>query len=402
MKPEAKWNRRKAVAAMLTHAANHTPFYRMQAWAERLRAGEPIAFRDIPITAKALVRDRTAEFFSSFIPPAHGKVTVKPTSGSTGEPMEVRKTQRHYEINSLENQRLKRGWGYSDHKLMVHISVPYADHPSGQIEEEETANGGRWWKLYTSESRVARDLLRRVSPSFVMSSPSMILAVLEQCREASETLPLKLISTVAEVLPDELRELVRQMPGCRLADMYGTIETGLIAGQCPLCDAYHPADRHLILELITEDGRWPEPGEMGRVIVTTLFNRAMPLIRYETGDYAELAPANGCPRSSLAIRRIVGRERNLFKMPDGSKVLPRLPHRVVHELALRQYKLIQRTLTDIELLYVPRDDTMRIAEDVAQGLIDRYMAPGFKVHCLRVDELPRAPSGKYLLHECLI
>jgi phenylacetate-CoA ligase len=402
MKPEVKWSRREAVAAMLGHAANHAPFYRTQAWAERLRARETVAFRDIPITAKALVRDRTAEFFGSFVPPAHGEVVVRPTSGSTGEPMEVRKTLRHFAINALENQRLKRGWGFDGHKRTVHVSVPLADHPAGEIEEEDAPDGGHSWKIYTSESRVVFDLLRRTSPSLVWSSPSMIRAALELCREASETVPLKLISTVAEVMPEELREMVRQIPGCRLVDMYGTVETGLIAGQCPLCDAYHPADRHLILELITEDGRRPEPGEMGRVIVTPLFNRAMPLIRYETGDYAEPAPANGCPRSSFAIRRILGRERNLFKMPDGSKIMPKLPHSVVHDLALRGFKLIQRTLTNIELLYVPRDDTVEIAEDVAQALIDRYMAPGFKVRCFKVAELPRAPSGKFLMHECLI
>ena len=402
MKPEAKWNRREAVAAMLSHAASHAPFYQTQAWAERLRAGETIAFRDVPITAKALVRDRTAEFFSSFIPPGHGEVKVKPTSGSTGEPMEVRKTLRHYEINAMENRRLKRGWGFADHKRIIEISVPLADHPAGEIEEQDTPNGGHSWKVYTSESRVVVDLLRRVSPSFVSSSPSMILAALEHFREVCEILPLKLILTVSEVLTDELREMVRQIPGCRLVDVYGTVETGLIAAQCPLCDAYHPADRHLILELITEDGRRPEPGEMGRVIVTPLFNRAMPLIRYETGDYAEPARANACPRSSVAIRRILGRERNLFKMPDGSKIMPKLPHSVVHDLALRQFKLIQRTLTDIDMLYIPRDDTVQITEDVAQSLIDRYMASGFKVRCLRVDELPKAPSGKYLMHECLI
>jgi phenylacetate-CoA ligase len=402
MKPEAKWNRREALGAMLSHAAIHTPFYREQAWAERLRAGQGIAFRDIPITAKALVRDRTTEFFSTFVPPAHGEITIKPTSGSTGEPMEVRKTQRHFRINTMENQRLKRGWGYEDHKRMVHISVPYADHPAGQLDEQERANGGRRWTLYSAESHAALDLLRRVSPSLVRSSPSMILAVLEHCREKSEALPLKLVSAVAEVVPDELRDLVRQMPGCRLVDLYGTVESGLIAAQCPLCEAYHPADRHLVLELITDDGRRPEPGEMGRVIVTPLFNRAMPLIRYETGDYAVPGPANGCPRSSAAIQRIVGRERNLFKLPNGSKVLPRIPHRVVHDLALRKYKLIQRTLTDIELLYIPRDGAMQIAEEQAQGMIDRYMAPGFKVRCQRVSELPMAPSGKYLLHECLV
>ena len=402
MKPEAKWNRREAVTAMLNHAAQHAPFYRSQAWAERLRARQSIHFLDIPITEKALVRDRTVEFFSTFVPPAHGRVVVKSTSGSTGEPMEVRKTDRHFRVNSSENERLKRGWGYVNHKQLVHISVPLADHPAGEIEEDDMPNGGHSWTIYTSESRVVFDLLRRVSPSFALSSPSMILAALQHYREASEIPSLKLITTVSEVLPDELREMVRQIPDCRLADMYGTVETGLIAAQCPLCDAYHPADRHLIPELITEDGRRPEPGEMGRVIVTTLFNRAMPLIRYETGDYAEPAPANGCPRSSFAIRRILGRQRNLFKMPDGSKIMPKLPHSVVHDLALRQFKLIQRTLTDIDLLYVPRDHTVQIAPDIAQGLIDRYMAPGFKVHCLRVDELPRSPSGKFLAHESLV
>ncbi len=387
---------------MLSHAATHAPYYRERAWAERMRAGEGIAFRDVPITDKALVRNRTAEFFSDFVPPAHGEIKAKPTSGSTGEPMEVRKTRLHFRINAMENQRLKDGWGCDDHKRIVNISVPNTDHPAGQIEEENTAKGGHRWKFYSAESRAALDLLRRLSPSFVMSSPSMILAVLEHCRENSEALPLELVATVAEVVPDELRDLVRQIPGCRLMDVYGTVETGLIAGQCPLCGAYHTADRHLILELITDDGRQPEPGEMGRVIVTTLFNRAMPLIRYETGDYAVPAPANGCSRSPMAIQRIIGRERNLFRLPNGSKVLPRIPHRVVHDLALRKYKLIQRTLTDIELLYIPRDETMQITDEAGQDMIDRYMAPGFRVRCLRVSELPNAPSGKYLLHECLI
>jgi len=402
MKPEAQWDRRKALGNVLSHAANFSPYYKEQEWAHRLRAGEGVTFREIPITAKSLVRNRTAEFFSSFVPSPHGKVKMKPTSGSTGEPMEVRKTERHYQINSMENQRLQRGWGYGGHKRMLQFGLPMADHPSGQIVEQDVGNGGRQWTLYRTESRAAFEFMLRIAPTFVTSSPSLILSVLEHCEESSHVPPLKLISTRAEVVPEKLRDLVSKIPGCRLADFYGTVETGLIAGLCPLCGTYHPADRHLILELITDDGRPSGPGELGRVIVTPLFNRAMPLIRYETGDYAVRAPANSCTRSPYAITGIVGRETNLFKLPDGGKIVPRLPHRVAHELALRQFKLIQRTLTDIELLYIPRDDAAQITEAVAQDLIDRYMAPGFKVRCLRVSELPRAPSGKYLQHECLI
>ena len=87
--------------------------------------------------------------------------------------------------------------------------------------------------------------------------------------------------------------------------------------QCATCDAYHPADRHLVLELLTDEGRPARPGEMGCVIATLPFNRAMPLIRYETGDYATLAESNACSRSTEALKQIIGRERNLFKLPGG-------------------------------------------------------------------------------------
>ena len=210
MKPEAQWDRRKSLGGMLTHAAKFSPYYREQEWADRLRAGQGVKFREIPITAKSLVRNRTAEFFSSFVPPAHGEIKMKATSGSTGEPMEVRKTLRHYQINAMENQRLQRGWGYGGHERMLQLSVPMVDHPTGQIVEEDMANGGRHWKLYTAESRTAFNFLLRIAPSSVSSSPSLILSALQHCEESSQFPPLKLVSTSAEVVPDELRDLMQQ------------------------------------------------------------------------------------------------------------------------------------------------------------------------------------------------
>ena len=388
---------------MLSHAVVHSPYYREQAWAARLRAGESLGFREIPITPRALVRTETKQFYSAFIPPEDGEVTEKPTAGSTGEPMLVRKTWRHFQINETENQRLKSGWGYAEHSRVCQIGTrPNDDHPIGAIEEKDQPGGVHVWKLYGAESVSAFDLFRRTSASLAKAYPSIILAVLERSLALSETLPLRLIETVGEVVPDELRELVQQIPGCRLVDIYGCIETGLIAVQCPRCAAYHPADGHLALEIVADDGRPAAPGEMGRVIVTPVFNRAMPLIRYETGDYAALAGSNDCPRSPVALSRIVGRERNLFKLPDGRKILPGLPNRLSIKLGLRKFKLIQTSLTDVELHYIPQADGREVAQDLIQGIIDRYMAPGFKVQCVCVSELPRAPSGKYLIHECLV
>ncbi len=367
-----------------------------------VRAGEGVRLRQIPITPKALVRSETKQFYSDFVPPEDGEVHDKPTSGSTGEPMLLRKTGRHFRFNTIENRRLKRGWSFDRHKRIAHIVMPNDDHPIGTMEEEDLPGGAHSWKLYTAESAAAFDYYRRTSPTLVTGFPSIISAALEHAGEALPGLPIQLISTVAEVVPPELRAMVGQIPGCRLVDVYGCTESGVIAVQCPACDAYHPADRHLALEILDDEGRPVGPGDTGRIVVTPLFNSAMPLIRYETGDYAVLAESNDCPRSRLAIKTILGREKNLFKLPDGRKIFPRIPLSVVTKLPWRQFKLIQRTFADVELHYVPKDETVEIAQELAQDMVNRYMAPGFKVSCVRVKEIPRAPSGKFLSHECLV
>ena len=82
--------------------------------------------------------------------------------------------------------------------------------------------------------------------------------------------------------------------------------------------------------------------------------------------------------------------------------MPRLPGRVAERLALHRFKLFQRTLGEVEFHYIPRDPGAEVTERVAQELIDMYMAPGFKVRCVRVAEIPRAPGGKYFMHESFV
>jgi len=402
MERKAEFDRRQALAAMISHAAERSPYYRDQEWAARLRAGQRLVFRDIPTTPSAAVKAETDRFYSAFIPADHGKVTAKHTSGSTGEPLEVRKTDYHFRINTLENARLLHGWDVERHRRTVHVVHPTAERPIGRIVESDQTNGSRKWELSSLDANAIAGLLFRTSASYVIAFPSIIFGVLEHCLETSRTLPLELITTYSEVVSEELRALVRQLPGCRVMDTYGAIESGLIAAQCASCNAYHPADRHLILELLTDDGRPVAPGEMGRVVVTPLFNRAMPLLRYEIGDYAVLGERGNCPRSARVITRIVGREKNLFKLPDGRKVAPTVPSKIARELGIRQYKLIQTTLSDVELHYVLRDGAALLQPDVVQNIIDSYLSPGFRVRPICVAHIPRTAGGKLLMHESLV
>ncbi|WP_119274082.1 AMP-binding protein [Taklimakanibacter deserti] len=391
---------RKALASLLAHTAAHSPYYRGQAWAKSVRGGASVALKNIPVTAKSLVREQPDRFYISAVPPSEGKIMSKYTSGSTGHPMEVRQTSKFYAINDLERTRLLEGWGFERYSCGVVINNPDVEHPRGSTTSKYK-KGGSIHQLYTSDAYEAVDFIAEKGAQVLHNRPSMCAAILQHAADRGIKLPLALITTTSELVPDQFRMTVRSLPGCRLVDRYSAVETLLIATECAQCGAYHPADRKLVLEVLDDNDKPVKAGKMGRIIVTSLFNLAMPLIRYEIGDYAVIAEADTCPRASMSLTRIVGRERNVFKMPDGRKVMPWLDPEVALSAGLHQFKMIQHSLAEIELLYIPHG-TVELSSARAQELVEEHMGPGFNVKCTKVENLPPAPNGKYMMHECLI
>jgi phenylacetate-CoA ligase len=104
-----------------------------------------------------------------------------------------------------------------------------------------------------------------------------------------------------------------------MVDMYTCQEAGYLALQCPDHPHYHVQSENVLLEVVDDQGLPCAPGEVGRVLVTSLNNFATPLIRYEIGDYAEVGAACSCGRGLPVLKRIMGRYRNLLTLPDGTR-----------------------------------------------------------------------------------
>jgi phenylacetate-CoA ligase len=390
----------RALSAMLAHAAAQSPYYRDLAWAKSVRGGAQVGLKNIPVTSKSLVRDHTERFYSDDVPPSEGRVVVLLTSGSTGEPMAVKQTQRFLKINNQEHTRQLKGWEIKRHARVAAIANPTSEQPSGTIVEIPQKHG-RSRTLHTTDTSQAFEFVKETGATLLFAHPSMTTGILQHGADIGERLPLRLVCTVSEIIPEQLRQLISALPGCRLADRYANMEAGLIAMQCATCGAYHPAEGHLILEILDDSDRAVRPGKMGRVVVTPLFNRAMPLVRYETGDYAVVAKEQ-CPHSSLSLASIAGREKNLFKLANGERIVPRLNPVRLLELGLRHSKLVQRSFTDIEFHYVPKDPTTELPQAQAQALVEEAMGSGFTVTCRKLTEMPRTAKGKFLMHECLV
>lgn len=383
----------------LAHAAQHSPYYRDQAWAARLRAGHAVALEDVPITSKEAVRDTTAAFYAAQVPDTDGPAAARSTSGSTGIALRILKTRLHFDVNARENLRLKRGWGFERHDRALNATNRDQPEKDGLLEERRGASGKVQWTLYSFNSQVVGKAVLEKRPTLLSTRPNVVKGILLDFPEIDF---LQLISTVSECLPDDLPALIARIPGCAHFDLYGAVETGAMAGLCKHCGLYHIAARQVIIELLDEAGRPAGPGEMGRVVVTTLHNLAMPFIRYDIGDYAVRARTEACDGTGLALEKIVGRRRDLFKLPDGSRMLPYPMGEEASAYGIIQCKFVQIALGEVELRYVTADPAAEISQAEAQDIVNRTLSPQLRAIPVKVDSLPVRAGAKYVMHESLI
>jgi phenylacetate-CoA ligase len=131
-------------------------------------------------------------------------------------------------------------------------------------------------------------------------------------------------------------------------------------------------------------------------VVTTLHNFAFPLIRYVVGDYAEVGEPCRCGRGLPVLRRILGRTRNLMKLPDGSSRWPVLGTPDFLSIApIRQFQFVQRSVDELEIrLAVERPLTADEQARFGEHIIKKLGHP-FRLRWAFVPEIPFSSSGKF-------
>jgi phenylacetate-CoA ligase len=111
---------------------------------------------------------------------------------------------------------------------------------------------------------------------------------------------------------------------------------------------------------------------MGRVVITDLHNFATPLIRYDLGDLAVAEGPCACGRGLPRIRRILGRQRNFLRLPDGRRYWPLVGAFGYRDIApVRQYQIVQRSLERVTLrLAVERPLSVAEEGGLAEKLVE--------------------------------
>jgi phenylacetate-CoA ligase len=237
-----------------------------------------------------------------------------------------------------------------------------------------------------------------------LTHPSNLRALAIRSRERGCALPsLREARTFSERLPEDLRDQVQAAWGIPVSDLYSANEVGYVALQCPQSGLYHVQAEDVLVEVIGDDGRPCAAGESGRVIVTSLHNFAMPLLRYYLGDYATVGGPCPCGRTLPTLEGILGRTRNMMRLPGGRTAWPGFPMNTLVKLeAIRELKMIQHSLEEIEVQMVLRRPLTPDEETTLAEAVKARLRHPFQVRLTAVEKIADRAGHKREDFECRI
>jgi phenylacetate-CoA ligase len=215
---------------------------------------------------------------------------------------------------------------------------------------------------------------------------------------------LKHCRNISDTVDQELRDRFRAVSGLEIEDNYSCSETGTIAIQCPVSGLYHTMMETLVVEVLDKDGNECKEGEEGRIVVTDLYNTATPLIRYDIGDYAIVGGECGCGRNHKTFTKVLGRERNLLKLPDGTRFWPRAGRYEMQKVAnIRQWQIVQHSYEDVEFKIVTDEAITEEQETELKSIFSKAINDFACVRITRYEQaIPPNKGGKFEESVCLV
>jgi phenylacetate-CoA ligase len=354
---------------------------------------------NLPVTSRQDIITAGEEFFAKKVPDSHGKPGSVKSSGSTGEPVEVRATNITsmflHALNAQEHQ-----WHRRDPKdrLIVIKAGIFENKESPHYDTPLIRDTGPCYALniYTDVTEQAK-IIQEFKPDSMVLYPSNLDALMDFWVENNSVPILKHIKSIGETLSTRIREKAWRILKIKIEDCYSSQELGSIANQCE-AGMYHTADPNLIVEVLDENDKPVGVGEQGRVVVTDVHNYASPMIRYDTGDWAVRGGDCKCGRSWQTLTKVLGRTRNLMKFPDGRRYWPRVGMYEFDQLSfrIRRYQIIQHTVTDIE--YKVQVDQLLTDSQKQELVTIAQAAMGTEFNITVKDQTtpwPQAPNGKH-------
>ncbi len=370
---------------VIKYCYNNIPYYN-KTWKDlKISIDNIKTTRDLyklPTINKQIVKDNFKDIYE---PKKQG--FFKFTSGSTGEPTKfyVTKENLSWEYASLIRSWTSGGYKLGDKYVRLTLNKP-------TIKDKIKNYFINCVYLYSAEvnSKTFKkyyEIINKGKIKMIIAYPS-ILYLFSEFIENSKlpALKLNMISTSGEILFPKMRKKIEKQFGCKILDQYGLGgEQQNLAFQCNLAKLYHLNPEHNIVEI----------DKQNNVLITTLNNFKMPLVRYKTGDKAiKTNKKCKCGRNLPVIERIIGRETDMIYTKNNFLIVHFFTILFEYIGGVEQFQIKQNKIDEVQVLLKVNPKFTKKDEANIIFKIKEASNNELKIRIKYIDNIPLAKSGK--------
>ena len=402
---------RSQLAQLLRHAKATVPFYKARLDPVFKKNGEIDwdRWEDIPILKRHhLVEDRDC-MLANQLPPGHGKIVELFSSGSTAAPVVASHNSLVKWVSRAAVHRSHR-WhdlDWSQNLVVWKGNDELAKWPGGAIKGSWAPNWldpGRRGKSFfinrfATVDQVMEFILRKQA-KHLMGRPQSLQSLALLAEQSGIKIKLDSVTTFGTgPTHDECSDLSRVF-GAKIISNYSSEESHKIGISCETGRHYHLNVELNFVELLDDEEKQCQIGQPGRVIITSLFNTAQPLIRYEQGDLAIRGKNCSCGKTLPVLQEVSGRITHLFHLPGGRKIAPLLEDPKFNaSFGAKIWQLVQTAPLAVELRYVEADPGAAVNTAYAESIIRRKVHQDVQITFVRLATTPLTAAGKFIQYK---
>ncbi|WP_066224100.1 phenylacetate--CoA ligase family protein [Formosa haliotis] len=375
---------------ILRHAKETTMYYKNIETCDQLS--------NYPVIDKNVIKEHYEKFKSSMF---LDKSNISAyTSGSTGTPFKIYQNQHKKYRNTADVIYFAELSGFEIGDKLFYIrhwdeynsKTPFEAwkrnitmHPVSKLSETDVKNlldeiqknnSRKGIIIYASALNVIRDYILKFN--------------LKPIRNSGVTS----IIAIAEALNERTKLIVQEYFGVKVVSRYSNVENGIIAQQfLGKSNNFYINWASYFVEILKLNSDDPvEKGELGRIVVTDLFNYCMPMIRYDTGDIGMMNYEDNLDNDYPVLMRIEGRKMDMIFDANGNHISSYMVYNILKYPFIKQYQFIQ--IDDKKYLFkLNVEEEFHSEKDIKNEFLN-LLGSNAEIEFTYVNEIPLLSSGK--------
>lgn len=378
------------IQKLIAHAVKTTEYYKDFA--------EDTPLEKLPVMNKETYRRYYEECRSEIYKGASDNRTMY-TSGSTGTPFAMIQNKNKIRHNTAASIFLGAVGGYYIGMKDAFIRMWVGDHAK-KSALQRTAENLIMMDCSNLDDAALKEMIQVIRKKRVKcligysAALGEISRYIEKYQVDTSGFCVRSILPISESMPGEIRRQLERQFSCPVRAWYSNEENGIMGIQRAEDESYYIDTESYYYEILKMDSDEPaEPGELGRIVITDLYNYAFPVLRYDNGDLAVAEKKEKNGRYKLYLKELYGRRGDMIYDCEGRIVSPFvLLNGLSMAEGINQYRFIQEDVTKYRLWL--NGDRERIDEEGILAFLKPYFGAQAEITVEYLDEIPVLNSGK--------